>query len=73
MSKFTVESEMSGSIWKILVKVGAAVSEGDTLMIIEAMKMEIPVVSSESGRVAEIIVKEGDQVTDGDAVAVLDV
>lgn len=73
MSKFTVESEMAGSIWKILVEIGGSVTEGDTLMIIEAMKMEIPVVANESGRVLEILVKEGDQVSDGDAVVVLGV
>jgi acetyl-CoA carboxylase biotin carboxyl carrier protein len=72
MSKVTVESEMAGSIWKILVQVGSDVQEGDTLIIIEAMKMEIPVIASDSGRVTEILVKEGDQVSDGDPVVRLD-
>lgn len=61
-------SEMTGSVWKILVEPGQQVNEGDTVIIIEAMKMEIPVVAMDSGTVAEILVKENDMVEDGDAV-----
>ena len=61
-------SEMTGSVWKILVEPGQQVNEGDTVIIIEAMKMEIPVVAMDSGKVAEILVKENDMVEDGDVV-----
>jgi len=63
---------MTGSIWKVLVEVGQRVEEGETLIIIEAMKMEIPVTVLDSGRVVEILVKEGDMVKDGDIVARLE-
>jgi len=72
LSKIDVTSEMTGSIWKVLVEVGQRVEEGETLIIIEAMKMEIPVTVLDSGRVVEILVKEGDMVKDGDIVARLE-
>lgn len=61
-------SEMTGSVWKILVAPGQPVAEGDTVIIIESMKMEIPVIAMDSGTVAEILVAEGDMVADGDPV-----
>ena len=61
-------SEMTGSVWKILVEPDQQVNEGDTVIIIEAMKMEIPIVAMDSGKVAEILVKENDMVEDGDVV-----
>ncbi len=72
MAKVDVSSEMTGSIWKILAQVGQDVEEGDTLILIEAMKMEIPVVASDSGKVCEILVAEGDMVADGDVVVRLE-
>jgi acetyl-CoA carboxylase biotin carboxyl carrier protein len=63
---------MTGSVWKILVQVGSEVSEGETLIIIEAMKMEIPVIAPESGRVVSLLVKEGDMIAEGDTVAELE-
>ncbi|MGR3640310.1 biotin/lipoyl-binding carrier protein [Alterinioella nitratireducens] len=63
-----INSEMTGSVWKILVEPGQQVSEGDTVIIIESMKMEIPVVAMDSGKVAEILVKESDMVEDGQVV-----
>jgi len=68
VARIDITSEMTGSIWKILATVGQEVSEGDTVMLIEAMKMEIPVIAAEGGTVAEILVKEGDMVADGDVV-----
>lgn len=61
-------SEMTGSVWKILVQPGQRVEDGDAVIIIEAMKMEIPVTAIDSGTVAEILVTEGDMVADGDVV-----
>lgn len=63
-----VISEMTGSVWKVLVEPGQAVAEGDTVVIVEAMKMEIPVTAMDAGRVVEILVKEGDPVSEGDVV-----
>ena len=57
-----ITAPMSGKMWKILVKVGDSVSEDDEVAILEAMKMEIPVVSPEDGTIKEILVKEGDAV-----------
>jgi acetyl-CoA carboxylase biotin carboxyl carrier protein len=72
MARIDVNSEMTGSVWKILVEVGQQVDEEQTVLLIEAMKMEIPVVAPEAGVVAEILVAEGDMVADGDVVMRLD-
>jgi acetyl-CoA carboxylase biotin carboxyl carrier protein len=63
---------MTGTVWKVLVQVGQEVADGDQVILIESMKMEIPVVAMDAGRVAEILVAEGDMVSDGDAVIRLD-
>ena len=65
-------SEMTGTVWKVLVEPGQRVEEGDTVVLIEAMKMEIPVVAMDAGTVAEILVAKGDMVADGDPVIRLD-
>ncbi|MFH1136696.1 MAG: acetyl-CoA carboxylase biotin carboxyl carrier protein subunit [Pseudomonadota bacterium] len=57
-----ITAPMSGKMWKILVKVGDAVTEDDEVAILEAMKMEIPVVTPETGTIKEIKVKEGEAV-----------
>ena len=72
MARIDVKSEMTGSVWKILVEVGQQVAEEETVLLIEAMKMEIPVIAPEAGVVAEIRVAEGDLVADGDVVMRLD-
>jgi biotin carboxyl carrier protein len=66
-----VESQIMGSVWKIETSVGAEVEEEDVLLIIESMKMEIPVEAPEAGRVAEIRVREGEAVEEGDILVVL--
>lgn len=68
MAKVDVSSEMTGTVWKLLVQQGQTVAEGDTLILIEAMKMEIPVIAEDAGTVVEILVKEGDMVAEGDTV-----
>ena len=60
-----VLSEVSGTVWKVEVTVGQSVAEGDTLVIVESMKMEIPVSAPKAGTVAEIRTAEGEPVTDG--------
>ena len=67
----SIEAEITGNVWKVLVKAGDQVSEGDTLIIFESMKMEIPLEAEENGKVAEVRVKEGESVTEGDVVVVL--
>ncbi len=66
-----VESQIMGSIWKIETSVGAEVEEDDVLLIIESMKMEIPVEAPEAGRISEIRVREGQSVEEGDILVVL--
>lgn len=63
-----VKAHITGNVWKILVKPGDRVSEGDTLVILESMKMEIPIDAEDDGTVGEIVIKEGQSVTEGDLV-----
>ena len=65
-------AEVSGTVWKLLVVVGQHVNEGDELILIESMKMEIPVITEDGGVVQEILVKEKDPVAEGQVVAVLE-
>jgi biotin carboxyl carrier protein len=67
-----VHAEMVASAWKVVVQEGDTVSEGDTLVILESMKMEIPVLSEESGVVAKLEVAEGDVIQEGDLIAVIE-
>ena len=66
-----VEAQITGNVWKIQVAVGDAVAEGDELVILESMKMEIPVESPAAGKVAEIRVNEGDSIEEGAVLLVL--
>lgn len=66
-----VKSPMSGSVWKVLVKEGDEVSAGDVVVILESMKMEIPVEATESGVVTKVKVAEGDFVQDDDMLIIL--
>jgi acetyl-CoA carboxylase biotin carboxyl carrier protein len=67
-----IVSEIPGTVWKIESKVGDSVADGDVVLILESMKMEIPVQATTAGVVLEILVAEGDFVGDGDAVATLE-
>lgn len=67
-----VRSEITGSVWKVEVAVGQTVSEGDTLVIVESMKMEIPISAPAGGVVTEIFVAEGEPVADDQVVIHLD-
>jgi biotin carboxyl carrier protein len=67
-----IRAEMAASVWKIVVAEGDAVSDGDTLVILESMKMEIPVLSEVDGTVAKLAVSEGDVVQQGDLIAVVE-
>ncbi|MFY9586324.1 MAG: biotin/lipoyl-binding carrier protein [Actinomycetota bacterium] len=67
-----VEAEMVANVWKVLVEPGATVAEGDTLVILESMKMEIPVVAPQGGTVTAVNVVEGGVVQEGDVIAVVE-
>jgi acetyl-CoA carboxylase biotin carboxyl carrier protein len=67
-----VRAEMVANVWKVVVSQGDPVEEGATLVILESMKMEIPVVTESAGTVAELKVAEGDVVQEGDVIAVID-
>jgi len=64
-----VHAEMVANVWKVVVTEGAEVSEGDMLLILESMKMEIPVLAEETGSVVKLHVAEGDVVQEGDLLA----
>jgi len=72
MARLEAKSEVSGSVWKIEVTAGQSVAEGDVLILIESMKMEIPVVAEAAGTVASILVAESDPIVEGQTVAILD-
>ncbi len=67
-----VIAEMVANVWKIVAAEGDEVGEGDTLCILESMKMEIPVESTATGKVAKINVVEGGVVQEGDVIAVIE-
>lgn len=73
MAKIEIQAEVSGSVWKVLAKVGDQVEEDEELMILESMKMEIPVMAPEDGVVTEIRYNEEEVCKEGDTVIVLDV
>ncbi|HAK50521.1 MAG TPA: acetyl-CoA carboxylase biotin carboxyl carrier protein subunit [Gammaproteobacteria bacterium] len=72
MSKVEVESEVTGNVWKIESKVGDKVVEEDVLMILESMKMEIPVEAPSAGTIVEILVNEEDAVEEDQVVAIIE-
>ena len=67
-----VEAHITGTVWKVEVKVGDTVEEGDTVAILESMKMEMPVEAEDPGTVAEILCEEGQAVSEGDVLVVLE-
>jgi len=66
-----IRAEMVANVWKVVATEGDEVEDGDTIVILESMKMEIPVVSESSGRVTQLKVSEGDIVQEGDLIAVI--
>ena len=67
-----VEAHITGTVWKIEVEVGDEVAEGDTVVILESLKMEMPVEAEDPGVVTEIVVQEGQSVSEGDTLVVLE-
>ena len=72
MADLRVKSEIAGSVWKIEVAIGDRVGEEDPLIILESMKMEIPLLAPRAGVVKEILVTEGDPIDEGDVAIVLE-
>lgn len=73
MDELKLETPVQGTVWKVVTKVGQNVEAGGTVLIVESMKMEIPVDSPSSGIVSELFVSEGDQVEQDSVVAVIDI
>ena len=73
MAKMEVESEVTGNVWKIAVEEGSKVTSGDVVMILESMKMEIPVEAPADGTITELLVQEEDQIEEDQVVAMIDV
>ena len=67
-----IRAEMVANVWKVVKAAGESVEEGDTLVILESMKMEIPVVAESDGVLRELAVNEGDVVQEGDLIAVIE-
>ena len=67
-----IEAHITGTVWKIEVAEGDEVQEGDTVVILESMKMEMPVEAEDEGTVKEIRVEEGQAVSEGDTLIVLE-
>ena len=71
MSKHSIELETGGSVWKVLVKAGDKVTEGQELFILEVMKMEVPYTAPVSGTVSELNIAEGDVVEEDQIAAII--
>ena len=67
-----VRAEMVANVWKVLINEGDQVEDGDTLVILESMKMEIPVLAEDAGTIASLKVTEGDVIQEGDLIAVIE-
>ena len=67
-----VKSEIAGSVWKIIAETGADLAADDVIVILESMKMEIPVVAPKAGKLKEIHVALGDMIGEGQLIATLD-
>jgi len=67
-----IEAHITGTVWKIEVAIGDTVADGDTVVILESMKMEMPVESEDDGTVSEIKCEEGQSVQEGDVLVVLE-
>ena len=67
-----VEAHITGTVWKVECEVGQTIEEGDTVVILESMKMEMPVEAEDDGTVKEIRCKEGQSVSEGETLVVLE-
>jgi acetyl-CoA carboxylase biotin carboxyl carrier protein len=72
MTRLTVEADVAGNVWKLLVQPGDAVAAEQELLILESMKMEIPAAAPKAGVVRELLVAEGEAVAEGQPLLVID-
>ena len=72
MASVEIKTEIAGTVWKVVAKVGDSVEEDDPIVILESMKMEIPVVATDTGVVTELRVAEGDAVEEDQTVAIVE-
>jgi urea carboxylase len=72
MTTQAIRSEITGTVWKVVALAGAALQADDPILILESMKMEIPVVAPENGRLLELLVEEGAAVREGQEVALFE-
>ena len=72
MAKIEVTSEVAGNVWKVQAKVGEVLAEEDVIMILESMKMEIPVEAPVAGKLVELLVAEEESVDEDQVVAVIE-
>lgn len=72
MARIEIKSEITGTVWEVRSQPGDKVDSGDILLVIESMKMEIPVITEDAGTVVEVLVQKKDPVAEGQVVAVLD-
>ena len=73
MADIKVQSEITGKVWAIEAGVGDSLEEEDTIIVLESMKMEIPIVAPQDGSLKQILVAEGDAVTEGQDVAIMEI
>lgn len=73
MATETICSEVTGSVWKIGAAVGSSVEAEDTIMVLESMKMEIPVLAPEGGKIVQILVTEGQAIKEGQELAIIEI
>ncbi|MBL4907092.1 MAG: biotin/lipoyl-binding protein [Sneathiella sp.] len=73
MALINIESEIAGKVWKVEAEIGNALEEEEAIIILESMKMEIPIDAPEDGTLVEILVSEGDPVKEGQIVAKMEV
>jgi len=72
MSEIDLKSDVTGRVWQILKAPGDVVAADEAVMIIEAMKMEIPLVAETAGKIKTLLVKEGDEVTEEQVIALME-
>ncbi len=68
----TIKAHITGTVWKVEGKAGDRLEEGDSIVILESMKMEIPVEAPEAGKLVEVKVAEGQAVKEGDPIAIFE-
>ena len=71
MGRTNVVAEVTGTVWKVEAQPGTPVQPDDVVMLVESMKMEIPVLATDAGSIAQILVQEGEMVQEGQTVAVI--